>query len=76
VGGVEPRLDPAAGYAGAVSIDMRALDRVLEVDPVSNAALIQAGATGPRLEEQLRADGLTLRHSPSRSSTRRWAAGS
>jgi alkyldihydroxyacetonephosphate synthase len=62
VGGVEPRgLD---GYAGAVSIDMRALDRVLEVDPVSRAALIQAGATGPRLEEQLREHGLTLRHFP------------
>jgi alkyldihydroxyacetonephosphate synthase len=62
VGGVEPRLD--GGYAGAVSIDMRALDRVLEVDPVARAALIQAGATGPRLEDQLREHGLTLRHFP------------
>jgi alkyldihydroxyacetonephosphate synthase len=62
VGGVEPRL--GAGYAGAVSIDMRELDRVLEVDPVSRAALIQAGASGPRLEEQLREHGLTLRHFP------------
>src|SRR4028119_1138406 len=43
---------------------MRALDRVLEVDPVSRAALIQAGATGPVLEEQLREHGLTLRHFP------------
>src|SRR4028119_2437236 len=43
---------------------MRALDRVLEVDPVSRAALIQAGATGPGLEEQLREHGLTLRHFP------------
>ncbi len=61
VGGVEPRIE---GYSGAMSIDMRALDRVLEVDPVSRAALIQAGATGPRLEEQLRGHGLTLRHFP------------
>jgi alkyldihydroxyacetonephosphate synthase len=59
VGGVEPR-----GLGAAVSIDMRGLDRVLEVDPVSRAALIQAGATGPRLEEQLREHGLTLRHFP------------
>jgi alkyldihydroxyacetonephosphate synthase len=62
VGGVEPR--GLAAYGGAVSIDMRALDRVLEVDPVSRAALIQAGATGPRLEEQLHGHGLTLRHFP------------
>jgi alkyldihydroxyacetonephosphate synthase len=59
VGGVEPR-----GLDAAVSIDMRALDRVLEVDPVSRAALIQAGATGPRLEQQLREHDLTLRHFP------------
>ena len=46
VGGVEPRVD--GDYAGAVTIDLRPLDRVLEVDPVSRAARIQAGATGPR----------------------------
>jgi alkyldihydroxyacetonephosphate synthase len=34
------------------------------VDPISMAARIQAGATGPRLEEQLREHGLTLRHFP------------
>jgi alkyldihydroxyacetonephosphate synthase len=62
VGGVE-----AAGcdaYNGIVTIDCRRLDAVLEVDPVSLSARIQAGATGPRLEEQLRAHGLTLRHYP------------
>jgi alkyldihydroxyacetonephosphate synthase len=37
---------------------------VLEVDAVSMAARIQAGASGPRLEEQLREHGLTLRHFP------------
>ncbi|MFL5870088.1 MAG: FAD-binding oxidoreductase, partial [Solirubrobacterales bacterium] len=31
---------------------------------ISMAARIQAGATGPRLEEQLREHGLTLRHFP------------
>ena len=62
VGGVEPRVGD--GYAGAVTIDLRALDRVLEVDSVSQAARIQAGATGPGLEAQLREHGLTLRHFP------------
>ena len=51
-------------YAGVVTIDLKALDRVLEVDPVSLAARIQAGATGPELEEQLGEHGLTLRHFP------------
>src|SRR2546423_1402591 len=60
VGGVEP----PAGERPVVTIDLHALDRVLEVDPVSRAARIQAGATGPRLEDQLRPEGLTLRHFP------------
>jgi alkyldihydroxyacetonephosphate synthase len=60
VGGVEGRL----GDRPFVSLDLRRLDRVLEVDAESMAARIQAGATGPRLEEQLREHGLTLRHFP------------
>ena len=60
VGGVEPRL----GERPVVTMDLRRLDRLLEVDPESLAARIQAGATGPRLEEQLREHGLTLRHFP------------
>jgi len=60
VGGVEARL----GDRPVVSMDLRRLDRVLEVDAESLAARIQAGATGPRLEEQLREHGLTLRHFP------------
>ena len=62
VGGVEPRVGDA--YAGVVTIDLRRLDRVLEVDDVSRAARIQAGAAGPLLEDQLREHGLTLRHFP------------
>jgi alkyldihydroxyacetonephosphate synthase len=60
VGGVEPR----TGERPVVSLDLRRLDRVLEVDPRSLAARIQAGAVGPRLEEQLREHDLTLRHYP------------
>ncbi len=62
VGGVEPRV--GGGYAGAVSVDLRRLDRVLEVDATSRAARIQAGTLGPALEDQLRPHGLTLRHFP------------
>lgn len=62
VGGVElPRDDR---YAGAVSIDLSHLDRVLEIDRASRAARIQAGVLGPALEDQLRPHGLTLRHFP------------
>jgi alkyldihydroxyacetonephosphate synthase len=62
VGGVE--CDVGDGYRGAVSIDLRALDRVVEIDRVSRAARIQAGVYGPALEDQLRPHGLTLRHFP------------
>ncbi|HEX3693413.1 MAG TPA: FAD-binding oxidoreductase [Solirubrobacteraceae bacterium] len=62
VGGVECRVDE--GYDGAVSLDLSALDRVLEVDRVSRAARIQGGASGPALEAQLSEHGLTLRHFP------------
>jgi alkyldihydroxyacetonephosphate synthase len=59
VGGVQARFAEPA-----VSLDLGALDRVLEVDEVSRAARIQAGAAGPRLEEQLAAHGLTMRFYP------------
>jgi alkyldihydroxyacetonephosphate synthase len=57
--------DPVRGaHEGAVSVDLSRMDRVPEVDAVSRAALIQAGASGPRLEEQLSRHGLTLRFFP------------
>ncbi|HEY4670342.1 MAG TPA: FAD-binding oxidoreductase [Tepidiformaceae bacterium] len=60
VGGVEPPADTPA----TVTIDLSKMDRVLEVDPTSRAARIQAGVLGPALEDQLRPHGLTLRHFP------------
>jgi alkyldihydroxyacetonephosphate synthase len=60
VGGVEARL----GDRPVVSLDLRRLDRILEIDAESLAARIQAGATGPGLEGRLREHGLTLRHFP------------
>jgi alkyldihydroxyacetonephosphate synthase len=61
-GGVEAAVGDS--YAGVVSLDLERLNRVLEVDPISRAALIQAGALGPELETQLKSHGLTLRHFP------------
>jgi alkyldihydroxyacetonephosphate synthase len=62
VGGVDPV--PGPGHEGAVSVDLSRLDRVVELDPVSRAARIQAGASGPRLEAQLAEHGLTMRFYP------------
>jgi alkyldihydroxyacetonephosphate synthase len=62
VGGVSPDVGPS--YEGVVSIDVRALDRVLEIDDTSLAARIQGGAAGPVLEAQLKEHALTLRHFP------------
>ncbi len=62
VGGVEARVD--GRFGGAVSIDLRFFNRVLEVDAASRAARIQGGMLGPALEEALRPHGLSLRHYP------------
>jgi alkyldihydroxyacetonephosphate synthase len=62
VGGVEWRGE--GDFRGWVSIDLTRLDRVLEIDPLSRAARIQAGALGPVIEDQLRPHGFTLRHFP------------
>ena len=60
VGGV----NPPQGDAPVVTLDLRHLDRVVEVDPVSQAARIQGGMFGPALENALKPSGLTLRHFP------------
>ncbi|MDQ6772599.1 MAG: FAD-binding oxidoreductase [Candidatus Dormibacteraeota bacterium] len=62
VAGIEP--DIGERWRGSLSLDLRRLNRVLHVDHDSRSALIQAGALGPHLEDQLRPHGLTLRHFP------------
>jgi alkyldihydroxyacetonephosphate synthase len=59
VGGIEPRFD-----GPAVTMDLTRMGGVLEIDRVSRAARIQAGALGPAIEDELRPHGLTLRHFP------------
>jgi alkyldihydroxyacetonephosphate synthase len=61
-GGVQCEIP--ARFDGALSLDLGAMDRVLQIDEVSQAACIQAGATGPALEQQLKALDLTLRFYP------------
>src|SRR4051812_2240121 len=60
-GGVEAKRD---GHKGAVTIDLRQLGKVKEIDKTSRAALIEGGTYGPALEAQLRPHSLTLRHFP------------
>ncbi len=62
VGGVEPLV--GEDYRGTVTIDLREVSGVDEIDKYSRAACIHAGTLGPRLEEELRPHGLTLRHFP------------
>lgn len=62
VGGVEPRFRDAV--PGAVTIDLREIAGVREIDKTSRAALIEGGTYGPALEAALKPEGLTLRHYP------------
>ncbi len=47
-----------------LSLDMKAMARVLEIDCYSMVARIQAGIMGPELEVQLNQQGMTLGHFP------------
>lgn len=47
-----------------VSVDLERLDQLLEIDGASRLARVQAGVSGPALEEQLAARGYTLGHFP------------
>ncbi|MET7767310.1 FAD-binding oxidoreductase [Nocardia sp. NPDC005366] len=61
VGGV----DPVRGrFDTVIALDLRRLDGLSEIDPVSGTATLGAGLTGPRAEELLGAHGLSLGHFP------------
>jgi len=61
VGGVEAL---RGGHASAVTLDLRRMDRVLEVDRTSLTASLEPGLMGPQLERLLGEEGLTLGHFP------------
>ena len=58
VGGVRPPDEPC------VSLDLERMSALTGLDEASGTADIEAGATGPMVEDALRAHGLTLRHFP------------
>ncbi len=61
VSGLEP--DPA-GLRAVVTLDLCRLQRVLQIDPISQTATVEAGIFGPDLEQHLRAKGYLLGHFP------------
>jgi alkyldihydroxyacetonephosphate synthase len=61
VGGLAARRD---GMNGVVALDLRRLTRLVEVDPVSGTATLEAGLLGPEAEELLAEHGLMIGHYP------------
>jgi alkyldihydroxyacetonephosphate synthase len=61
VGGLTPS---RSGLSGVVALDLRRLRRLLEVDPVSRTAELEAGLRGPEAESLLAEHGLRLGHTP------------
>jgi len=55
---------PATETRPVISLDLERLDKVLDIDPDSRLARVQAGVFGPHLEEQLAARGYTFGHFP------------
>src|SRR6185369_16121834 len=54
-------IEPQPEFEKVVTISMRELDKVLEVDAVSSAARIQGGIYGPAIEDALRDTPFTMR---------------
>ena len=54
----------ALAIHGGIVIDLRSLDKVIEVDETSMTATVQAGKNGRELEAELNARGLMLPHYP------------
>ncbi len=62
VGGVEPL--ERNGMAGAITVDLRRMNRLLRVNPESRTATFEAGIRGPELEDELARRGLYMGHAP------------
>ena len=59
VGGLAPR-----GHGGFIALDLRRLDQLVRLDPVSRTAVLQTGLRGPQAEALLNEQGFTLGHFP------------
>lgn len=62
VGGIEPKEGP--GYSSFLSMDLRNMTKMGEIDGKSMIASAEAGIQGPDLEEELEKKGYTLGHFP------------
>src|ERR687896_906019 len=54
----------ALAVHGGIVVDMRSLDRVIEIDEISLTVTVQTGKNGRELEAELNARGLMLPHYP------------
>lgn len=61
VGGVEP---VRGRFDAVIALDLRRLDTITAIDPISGTATLGAGLTGPRAEELLGVHGFSLGHFP------------
>jgi alkyldihydroxyacetonephosphate synthase len=61
VGGLAP---DRAGLRATLALDLRRLDRLVELDEVSRLAVLEPGLRGPDAEAQLAERGYTLGHFP------------
>ena len=61
VSGLSPVRD---GFAAVVAIDLRRMNRVIDVDPVSMTATLEPGMRGPEAEAALAEHGMTIGHLP------------
>ncbi len=57
-------INPRPVDAPALTIDLSRLNRLIDLDPISNLATFEAGVCGPDLERQLKEHGYTLGHFP------------
>lgn len=62
VGGINA--EGMAGHAGVVTLSLRGLNRVLDVDARSRTVHAEAGILGPDLEDALKPHGFAVRHFP------------
>lgn len=61
VGGLTPL---TGGFAAVVALDLRRLNRLVRLDPISLTAVLDAGVRTPHAEAMLAEHGLTLGHMP------------
>jgi len=61
VGGISGARGP---FRAAITLDVSAMERLIDVDAISGTATAEAGIYGPVLEKALQAKGFTLGHHP------------